>query len=479
MLERNTMQVGSDGFEFRRQSLLKSLAPLDFTFETSIEKFEISGTEPMGSSRRVIFQLDDRLYKFTNGSLDVYNERGTFDDIIKYGNTVGELLALSADSLAAFVGKRVYPWIALDCPADSPVMPRIKICAKVKNYNDLYTVTRVTPIYTLKRSGDACKIVAVQPNLALNGNGVVNVKCKLCHPVTGWSDWLDFIDAKNQLATAAQIQIRYIVTTMDGSDLAKVNAVDITYTTDSEQLSGEAMEIVTLPQEFYSDLETCYALIKTGELVDCELKAYASFGAPTIRRDNVTLGTATGELQTVQLIYNGELDTGVIPESIHLTAGDKVIQQFDFDTQFSTLTFTGESGATIVASYERCDEESWIELQQNFSLDDEGTVSTRFIGRLENTTGKSVSAVKFRFIRKSGSVENELLSVGTGKEQAFVLPHHAKAESIQCGGSWRYDEDTQILKVVAAIGENISVSYSWEGAFPEVKNYIAGWLAAV
>ena len=474
------MQLGHDSFEFRRQSLLKARAPLDFTYETSIEKLVVSGTEPEGSSRRVVFEIDGRLYKFVNGSLDVYDERGEFEDILREGNTVGELLALSADSLSLLVGKRVYPWIAMYALADSPVMPKIKISAQVKNYNDLYTVTRYSPIYTLKRSGEACKIAAVQPNLSLNGNGVVNVKCKLCHPVTGWSpDWIDFIDAKNQLATAIQLQIRYIVTTMDGSDLAKVNAVDIVYTTDSEQLSGATMEIVTLPQEFYSDLETVYALIKTGELIDCELKAYAHFGAPNIRRDNVVLGAATGTEQTVQLIFNGELDVGIIPESIHLTAGGKVIQKFDFDTQAATLTFTGESGTTVVASYERCGEEDWTELLQDFSLEDEGTVSTRFIGRLDNATGKSVSAVKFRLIKKTGSVENESLGVGTGKEQAFALPHYAKGETIQCSGSWRYDESTQILRVVAGIGEDITVSYDWVGNFPEVKSYIAGWEAKV
>ena len=152
MLARNTMQYGTDCFEFRRQALLKSRQPLDFTYETSVTGLQIGGTEPEGCSRRIIFKIDDKFYRFVNGTLDRYDERGEFDDILNYGNTVGELLALNTDSLKSFVGKRVYPVFALDAPADSPVMPSVKISATVNSYNDVYTKTEYSPVYELKRS---------------------------------------------------------------------------------------------------------------------------------------------------------------------------------------------------------------------------------------------------------------------------------------------------------------------------------------
>ena len=477
MLERNTMQYGSDSFEFRRQALLKAHQPLDFTYETSVTNFQISGTEPQGCSRRVIFEIDGKLYRFVNSLLDQYDERGEFDDVLKYGNTVGELLALNADSLASLVGKRVYPWIALDAPADSPVMPSIKIAARVNSFNDVYTKTELSPIYTLKRSGDACKIVGISANKMLNGYGTATVKCKLKNPVTGWcDDWLNLSDAQNCLATALQFQIQYIVTTLDGSDFAQILSVDIIYTTDSEKLSGDTAEIVTLAQEYpYGDLGTCYALIKTGELIDCDLRAFVTFDSPTERRE-LTLGWGTGEEQTVTLVNDGSVERNIAADTIHLTFDGRPASDFHYDTKSATVTYTAPLGAAVHIRYEcGARDDNWREMAADFVSGDEGTYSSRFTFRNNGGNTGSVSAVKFRFEKKSGSVANERLGVGTGKEQIFYLPHHAKAETIQCTGAWKYDEATQILRAVADIDTEISVSYDWIGKVPAVKGYIVGW----
>ena len=485
MLPRNTMQYGTDGFEFRRQALLKSRQPLDFTYETSISNFQISGTEPENCSRRVIFSIDDKLYRFVNGNLDQYDDREDLTDILRYGNTVAELLALNADSLASLVGKRVYPIIALDAPADSPVMPSIKISAKVNSFNDVYTVTRYSPVYELKRNGDACKIVDISASKTLNGYGTATVKCKLKNPVTGWGDdWISLEAAQYQLATAVQFQATYLVTTLDGSDFAQVVNVVTRYTTDADQLSGDTAEIVTVPLEYpYGDLGTCYALIKTSELFDCDLRAFVTFSAPTAQRENIPLGNATGALQILPLMYNGVLDKNIQADTLRLTAGGKTFSGFYFDTKESTVTFTAKAGEEMAASYEcgTSGDELWREMELDFSHADEGIYSHRFIYRLSATDSKNkrASAVKFRFTKKTTRVENQLIGVGNGREQIFHLPHKAKAESINCTGAWKYDEGAQTLRVKAAIDVDILCSYEWIGEVPEVKEIIVGWSAAV
>ena len=298
--------------------------------------------------------------------------------------------------------------------------------------------------------------------------------------MTGWSDdWLNLADAQNCLATALQFQIQYIVTTLDGSDFARVNSVNIIYTTDSEKLSGDTTEIVTAPLEYYSDLGTCYAFIKTGELIDCNLRAFVTFSAPVGHRE-VTLGYSNGEEQSFTLVYDGVVERNIVADTIHMTYDGKPLLDFYFDTQNSTLTYTAPYGTVVRATYDAgANSENWREMALDFQHEDDGTTYSRFIYRTGNAASGSVSAVKFRFEKKSGTESNEPLGTGTGKEQIFYLPHKARIETISCTGAWKYDEAAQILKVIAPIDEEIAVSYSWTGAIPDAKEYVVGWCARV
>ena len=477
MLERNTMQYGCDSFNFTRKALLKSRAPLDFTYETSISNFQIAGTEPENCARRVIFFIDGYYYKYVNGILDRYDDRLDVDDILKHGNTVAELLALSADSLASLRGKKVYPWIALEAPADSPVMPLIKISATVNSFNDIYTKTECSPVYKLKCAGESCKIISVNPSTITNGYGTVDVKCKFNHPVTGWSDWIAPADAAYKTATAVQFQVRYVLTTLDGSDFAGVNYVAVTYTTDEDKLSGDTTEIVTQMQEYpYGSLGTCYALVKHSELIDCSVRAFVTFSNAVRKRMDISLGDANGNEQTVALG-----DSNFAADTIHLEIGNKTCTDFHYDTADGTITFTGNAGDAVKISYEYGGggDGEWYEMQQDMAYNDEGVHFTRFTYRLPFASQRPASAVKFAFIKGSGRVTNQRLGSGNGREQGFYIPHRAKLESVNCTGSWKYDENAQILYVIAPIDEPVVVSYEWSGQMPEIFGYVAGWQPAL
>ena len=454
------MQYGTDGFEFRRQALLKSRACLDFTQETSVPQLIIAGTQPDGTSRRVIFEIDGRLYRFVNGALDIYDDRGELDDILADGNTVDELMAL--ENIAGFVGKKVFPVIALDAPAGAPVLPRIKISAKVNSYNDVYSKVETSPIYDLAANG---RIIRVTTAISTNGFGTVTVKCRLKNPVTGWGEWIATADAQGRLAAAIQFQASYVLTTLDGSDSAKVDNVQTDYTTDADSSAAEFFELVTQPQEFSVNLGTCYALVKHDALQDCGVSAYVKF-APPVQHREVSLGNATGREQTFNLP-----DRFLIASSLHLEIGGRTIQSFYYDTQNSAITFTGEAGAAIEVSYDYGAEEIWREM----AVSESAAEATKFVYRLsEITTASKVSAVKIRFTKKAGHVE-ESLGVGTGREQIFSTDH--RATSLTCTSPCRYDEQTHILRTLAPIGENISVAYNWRGDFPAVNEIICGWQA--
>ena len=99
------------------------------------------------------------------------------------------------------------------------------------------------------------------------------------------------------------------------------------------------------------------------------------------------------------------------------------------------------------ASYEKGDE-----IEENFEFTATETTSNVVTLKVEN-------------YQKSGATANEVLGVGTGRQQAFKLAHNARPETLQVSGSseWTYKEKTDTLLVTASNGSEIFVSYDWIG----------------
>lgn len=477
-METNTMKYGFDGFDFRRQALLVSAEPFDTTYETSIGGFYISGTEPENARRRIIFRVDGGLWKFGDENNPVeYTRRGELDDILEYGNTVGELLALT--NIPSWVGKKIYPIIALDAPADSPIMPRIKMELKVNSYNDVYTRNEISPVYYFKTSGDAAKIIDVFCNKAITGAATANVYIRLKNKFSEWGDWLEFENAIFKEAVAFQFKIVYILTTLTGVDMARVSDVTVKYSTDSEKFSGNVIELVTTPVEYDYDFGTCYALIRHSELNDAEIKAFVMYNTPPTRRENLLIGTGTGETQTLPLAVNSVIDTHVDQTTLHINVGGVNLSNFYFDTEKSTVTLTADVGKEIFATYDcGISDEYWREMEHVFTKQDGDIFASRFLYRLGDTKNKRISAVKFQITKNSFRVLNESIGTANGKTQMYSLPHRAIPETIKLNADWTYDEGAQILKATAPIGTDLVISYNWRGEMPQIFSYITGWTPA-
>ena len=480
MLETNTMQRGFDAFSFRRQALLKTADPLVTKGETSITGFTINGTEPEGTNRRVIFEVDGNLFYFTNDGVTQYPYHGELADILQYGNSVAELLAV--DGIVKWLNKEIYPIIALDAPRDAAVMPKIRIALKVNCFNDEYTRDKLSPVYELKHSeGTAARITSATFNKANRGYATSTAKIRLRDIYGTWGDWLEFSDVINAEACAVQFKATYTLTTLDGSDESKVFDINLEYVMDAENSAADTLEIFTTPQEYYQDLGTCYALIKHTELLDAEIKAYIKFQTPTKKREDIIIGRGVGTYETYYLGTNGGIDRNVNQNTLHIKAGGINIVDFYYNTDNASVELKADEGAEIRASYEYdVDAENWVEMAGEISqvYGDAGLYMSRFVYRLSDSANKRISAVKFSITRKTGTVENEILGTSTGKLQTFVLPHRAKKESIKCNGIWTYDEDTQILKYTGVIDDTIQISYDWAGLIPSVDSYVAGWTPA-
>lgn len=479
MIERNTMSYGSDTFQFRRQALLKTTAPFDLTRETSCTGFNISVVQPADTNIRIIFEVDDKLYYFTNDGVTRYKYHGELADILENGNTVAELL--DVEGIVQWIGKKVYPIIALDAPRDSEIMPKIKLGLKVNCFNDEYGRDFISPIYELKHNENPARITAATYNKADNGYAKSSCTIRLRDKGGDWTDWLEFTDAVNKEACAVQFKAHYVLTTLDGSDEGKIFDCKVAYVTDCENLAGDTLEIFTTPQTYsYGNLGTCYALIKHTELFDADVKAYVKFDSPTSQRENINIGRGTGTYQTYHLGINGGIDRNINQSTLHITAGDINITDFYYNTENATVEVKAVEGVDIKASYEYdVDAENWVEMARQITqpYGDAGLYMSRFVYRTDSEN-KNISAVKFTLTRQNGTVD-DVIGLGTGRLQTFVLPHRAKVESITFKGAWTYDEDTQILQTTADVDGTLEISYDWAGILPKVESFSVGWTPAI
>ena len=455
------------------QALLKTTQGFDLTRETSCNGFAINSVQTEDTNIRIIFEIDGELYKFIDGELSSYIYDGKLEDILECGNTIEELLNLTG--VVAFVRKRIYPIIAMSAPSNVEVLPRVKLGLKVDCYRDEYTRDELSPVLELQTEKLA-RLVSANYEKSVSGYAQANSQVRLRNDLGIWGDWLEFTDVVNKTANAVQFKNHYLVTTLDGSDLANVYNFKIDYVTDSENTAADIQELYFQEYELEFDAGTIYVLIKHTELEDSELKCYVKLSEKAKRRENISIGTGTGNLKTYYLGINNGVDLNINHNTLDITVDGAKFENYYYDTKFSTVEMTAPVGSSICASYEylKYDVENWVEAEKQAETLIDGLYNTRFILR-NAEKGKRITAIKIVATRESGRVENLNLGSGTNKFETFTLEKRAK--SIECSGHWTYDEDSRELKVLSS--EDINVSYDWVGTFPKVENVYIGYTAIV
>ena len=487
MLISNPFRFGTDTFDYSGQNaFLVSKEPLDFTEQTNVDGFNITGSQPFDTDRRVIFKIDDALYYFKNSTLKAYKSDGEYADVIKKGNTVEELNALT--DIPSFVGKEVYPIIALHAGWLATSMPSIKIAAKARN---------VLAVYEKKHTGAIRELVIddvdVVPRIAditaditATGNATCDVLVKLRDAEGNWSAYMPIADAAGQYATAVKYQLVNVVTTLDGTDSVLCNSVYCRYNTGAVAVNSNVADIYSVVQNYESDLQTCYIVVRHSKLIDSNIKAYVNFMPAPKHRELITLGTSNGVAQQLALGVDGVKDTGIDQSSIKLYADGEPLLEFDYNVEVSEVTIELGRGKVITASYDYGrGSETWLAMTQDGESQlytDDGTYMTRFSYTLSDAQAvdKQISNVRLQLTRPSGKVKNKSLGNATGKVQQVVLAHAADGTTISLpDADWNYNEDSQILTFVAPKNTALSLSYSWYGEQIKIQSFAAGWCAAV
>jgi len=469
---------------FTKEALLVSKTAWDCTSKSEVNQIVISGAQPTGSNIRYMFKIDNKYWYFSGSTLTEFTGTFNVDNVLKSGNTTSQLTAMT--NIASFVGKKVFPIIAMSSPSDAEDMPRVKMSLKVKVPSDTLTDTVESIVYELTDDETALpRIADVTYDATCTGAATVTVQIRTRKSGT-WSAYMTPANAIDRECDAVQFKITYKVTKTDGTDSAKVNSITVDHTMGKTVVSGGNAHLHTVVADYDNDLQTCYVTVKHNPLTDSSVEAYVNFMRPPKRRNLIQIGTGTGARQELALGLNGLADSNIVGNSIALYADATPFSNFSFNTETGSVVLTAKKNAIITASYDydRADEH-WRTMTRDYTEpynDTQSTVMTRFSYTLpdDELAGMSMSNIRITMRRPSGTASGSF-GTATGKNQLFVPKHVPKASTIKFDSpdvDFDFNEDNNILSLVAPKGTALKCSYKWTGEKITVYSFAAGWACA-
>ena len=467
-----------------KSALLISKTPIDCSNKSAVSQIIISGAQPSGSKRRFLWQIGSKFYKFSSGSLVEYTGDITLDNVLKDGNSATGVNALT--NITDFVGKKIYPIIALRAPADAAEFPTAKIQVKATTTSETLGNVDTTPEYSLTDSDAVPRIVGITADTTTTGNGSVDIKVKVKAADETWSDWLTLKNAADLEAAAVQFQFTYAVTKTDGTDSAQVNEVVVEHTMGRTVVSGDDAHLYSTVINYEVPLQLCYVTVRHSELIDSTIEAYVNYMRAPSHRELVQIGVASGAQQEFVLGSGNVPDLNIDVSSIVLYADEDIFTDFDANSASSTVVLTAPKDKVIFASYDyNHDVEVWRKMSKVSTepYTDEETWVSRYEYELPDSdaTDKVIANVRLVLKRPSGTVNNYPLGLASGRKQLKTLPHLAKRKSIKFTDptiEFDYNETSHILSLIATKHTHPICSFSWEGEPIEIYGFSAGWSLA-
>lgn len=485
----NSMRYGLSGFSFQPRGLLTSKIPLDTSGVASVNGFDIQGIEPSGSIRKAIFQIDDQYFYFptiTQAGEAVavqFPFDVSIDSILSHGTNLSDLARIT--SISDWAGLKIYPIIAMKATSsDSAAIPTAKIGLKtVAQTDQLSTTVETSEFEFIAQIGVKASIIDVTAKTSTTGSASISIRALLKNE-DEWSAEYQLSELKNLSADAIKFRITYTVSALD-SETAKVDSIQVRYSSGGAgAVAGSEAEIVSIEQNYENGIRFAQATLKHSKLIDGEIRSYVSFRSKPLERTLIEIGQGTGEVHTYDLKPQSQDDNDPKIDQTSLRIFVDGIEKtgFNFNSGTSQVTITAPVNSVVAASYlYNIDEENWRLMDQTSTEPylQTGLYATRFEYAMpDDEDGKPIASVKFILDRPVGDVLNENLGVGTGLTQTFVLPHKAKIETIKIpNAEFVYDEDSQMLRVVAPRGTDLNLSYSWVAESQEVDGFTIGFAA--
>ena len=435
-----------------KAALIKMLSPLDCRYFDKINKFLISFSQPDFAEIKIIFQIDDDYFYFPDGVFTKFDGDISIDSILLDGNSPRQLLAL--DNITAFVGKRIFPIIAMRSPdSDTNTYPKIKIELECTSTADIYREVRFSPVFELVNNCRIDKIVESQTTLA-HATAISEARIK---KISGeWSEWAHHTTFTGQTATAIQYRTTYTVAELDGNDRATINYLKLFYNDDYTKTSADFVEFVTVPQTFTDNLNICFAMIKHDDCQDTTVTAKVSFEPTATYYDNIYCGTGS-EIVLAEVFAQ---------DSLTITRGDETVSDFYFNTAQKTIWLDNPDFKKVYVSYKNCPPENWLDM--SCDVNEPNSKRFTYIG-----SGNKTARTKFIFEKANGDISGTLTA---DNPCVIELPiNYVNFYNFTCNAPYRIEDHTAFIKM----DYNSTADYSYDvyGTIGKTIAYIVGYSA--
>lgn len=454
----------------------KAGAGFDCTRMITVDGFDLKGSEPAGTVRRVVFRVDDKWGILTpEGTFRELSEQSvSAESVLFEGNTIQELLDIA--NIPAFVGKQVGVAVGLSAPGPDSIFPTFGMSLICKTPEPITSRTVLSDMYELEPDSRILKLAA-QVLEEHGGRVQMSARIFLGGVSSEWGELTSFIGSK-----AEAVQFRAVLTAQDiGVSVASVQSVSMQHRGGDEGISGVGTAtLFSVTRDWYVDLRRCRLTVQHAPLGQAQLEAYCAIRANTSVVKGEFIGTGTGETKTYQLAHT----EGVAYDSVRLYAdGVRIMSGYEFNAEVARITVAAPSGAVLTADYVYgWTEESWQKMAPQGTRRTPNYDSTEWKLELpQSGAGSSVAAVRVDMKMTEGHSDSERIGVGTGKVQTHVLARTVKEGEIRIlangnelsAASWGLRSDRASVSVVAPLGSILTASYDWISETPVLQQFVA------
>lgn len=433
-----------------------------------ISGIEITADEPANTATKYVFKINDTWMHYTGSAWsDVATQDITASSVMTEGNTKEEVNAVPASAFIAWQGKKVNVAVALQT-TDMNVQPSIT-AIKIKGESGAQQLTDTVNHTAINLADTDVEILDITVDSSVVGAGVVDVQASVCQNGS-WSEYKSYKNyVTNPATTASAIKFRSVLSVKTpGTDRATIKAISIKHRTDNIAVFSEGTGVcVTQTHNFVNNIGRAHLMVKHPIVADTEIKAYVSLRKQPSYVYGEVIGTGDGQRHTVKLAHTDELASHGF--ALYFDGVAQAASTYSFSPSDGQVTYTAPEGEPVTVDYiHGWSKEEWVEMKHDTQYpdkNDNNSVDDQFdyLAGEGDPTG-SVGAVKVALTQNTGTVRNAELGIGTGEQQSFKLPHHAKAETIVVSpaeATWKWRDNTDVLLISAPKGEPITVSYSW------------------
>lgn len=446
---------------------------LDCSQASKVTGFVVDGSFPSKSSAHVAFNTGEGWFRLnTSGQAEIFSL--TTPDIAtirERGNTPAELSALK--DVPALAGKVAQVAIGLYTSDTVNAKPTMKLGVRYTVTEQTLQTTKLSPVYSL---GDGAQIVDVKAAVT----GDVIVSGQVLRPDGTQSPWLALSALSGEEAQAVQFRGVYTTPVLNGTK-AEVPELLMTYSTEKAITRGDASgEVYTITEDWYIPVRQCRLTVRHSPLDRAILSAAICFRVTPKYVRSEQLGIGTGRRQTFALAH-GE---GVKYDSVRITVdGVDLLTGYEVNTEVGRVTCTVPEGSIVAASYTYgYDREVWqmMSVSEQWEVGDYDQTEFRYV--LPDTEqARSVCAVKLILGTTTGRASGEYVGMGSGIEQSYKLRYRVKENNIRVYGNgaelstknWALSDNPQYIKIAAASGVRLTVTYDWLSENPNIYQLAA------